>query len=227
MKILALDTSTMDSAIAIMEDDKILAEIVVNQEKTHSESLVPMTKYLLDSLAYKLEDIDLFAVGIGPGSFTGLRIGMTSAKTFSQVTSKPVIGISTLDALALNSSKDGLILALIDARGGRYYYSLLERRGDKLIKIKEDTLIYFEDIVESLEGYEDISVVGDYREDIKEELKKIRGITFLDETRNGIISRNIAYLAKKKYQVEDLEDFDKLLPNYVRESQAQRDFKGK
>ena len=104
MRVLGIDTSTMISTVTVVEDEKIIGDFNVNQEKTHSESLVPMIETLLNLLGLKLSDIDIFAISQGPGSFTGLRIGMTIAKTFAQVGNKKLIPVSTLKALALNSS---------------------------------------------------------------------------------------------------------------------------
>ncbi|MDU2202957.1 MAG: tRNA (adenosine(37)-N6)-threonylcarbamoyltransferase complex dimerization subunit type 1 TsaB, partial [Anaerococcus hydrogenalis] len=96
MRVLGIDTSTMISTVTVVEDEKVIGDFNVNQEKTHSESLVPMIETLLKLLGLKLSDIDIFAVAQGPGSFTGLRIGMTIAKTFAQVDDKKLIPISTL-----------------------------------------------------------------------------------------------------------------------------------
>ena len=100
MRVLAVDTSTMMSSISILEDDKIIADSSINQEETHSEMLVPLIKRMLDDLKIKANDIDLFAIAKGPGSFTGLRIGMTSLKAMAQALDKPIIGVSTLKGMA-------------------------------------------------------------------------------------------------------------------------------
>lgn len=217
MKILAIDTSTMSSELALLDEGEIIGELSINQEKTHSESLVPMISYLLDSLGLSLGDIDRFAVGLGPGSFTGLRIGMTTGKTLAQVLNKELVGVSTLEALAKNVNQDGYILSLLDARGGRTYYGLYKKEGTNFENILEDELAYGEDLPEILKDYSGISAIGEYTQETKDILSKI--VKFECENLNGLIARNIAYLARDKEPV----DLYKLNPNYVRKSQAQRD----
>lgn len=90
MNILAIDTSTMISTVTIASDDEIIGDFNVNQQKTHSESLVPMIENLLNLLGMEIKDIDLYVIAKGPGSFTGLRIGMTIAKTLAQVNGKKI-----------------------------------------------------------------------------------------------------------------------------------------
>ena len=124
MKILAIDTSTMISSVGVLDGAYSLGEYSLNQVKTHSELLLPMTNELLSKLGLDLEDIDLFAVAKGPGSFTGLRIGMSAVKTMAQVLDQKIIGVSTLEALAYGVITDRLIIPIIDARGKRYFASI-------------------------------------------------------------------------------------------------------
>lgn len=124
MIVLSVDTSTMISSCALLEDGVIIGEMNINQQKTHSETLVPMIKDMLERLEVEPEKIDLYAVGKGPGSFTGLRIGMTTVKTMAQVFKKDIIGISTLEALAYSVASSKKIVPLLDARGGRVYYGI-------------------------------------------------------------------------------------------------------
>jgi tRNA threonylcarbamoyladenosine biosynthesis protein TsaB len=137
MRILAIDTSTMISTVTISEDNKIIGDFNVNQEKTHSESLVPMIETLLRLLGLSLDDIDLFAIARGPGSFTGLRISMTIIKTIAQVKKKKIIPISTLEALANNSSSQKYKIPMLDARGNRVYAAVFSPDLKEEI-VKED-----------------------------------------------------------------------------------------
>ena len=134
MRVLGIDTSTMISTVTVVEDEKVIGDFNVNQEKTHSESLVPMIETLLKLLGLKLSDIDIFAISQGPGSFTGLRIGMTIAKTFAQVGNKKLIPISTLKALALNSSSNSAKVAMLDARGKRVYGVMYDENMNEIVK---------------------------------------------------------------------------------------------
>ncbi len=102
MKTLAIDTSTMMATCAVLDEDYLLGgEFSLNQDMSHSENLIPMIKEVLDNLKLKPEDIDLYGVAIGPGSFTGLRIGVATVKSFAHIFNKPIIGVSTLEALAI------------------------------------------------------------------------------------------------------------------------------
>ena len=133
MNILAIDTSTMISTVTIASDNEIIGDFNVNQQKTHSESLVPMIENLLDLLGMTIKDIDAFVISEGPGSFTGLRIGMTVAKTLAQVNEKKLIPISTLLALANNSSSEKLKAPMLDARGNRVYAAVYDKDYNEII----------------------------------------------------------------------------------------------
>lgn len=221
MKILGIDTSTADSSVALMEDGKIIGEFTVNQKRTHSESLLPIIKELLKLLEIDIEEIDLFAVGIGPGSFTGIRIGMTVAKTLAQITNKDILGISSLEAIAQNA-KAKYILPVLDARGGRIYYAIFNRDMDR---IQEDSLIFADELASSLNEYEEITVIGDYDEDIKNLLAG-ENVSFAKEIHNNLIARGLCYAAKEKYNKGLVDSYKDLTANYVRKSQAERDFNG-
>lgn len=224
LKILSIDTSTMVSSCSISENGIVIGDYSVNQEKTHSESLVPMVKRLLEDLGLKLRDIDLFAVGVGPGSFTGLRIGMTTIKTFAQVFEKPVIGVSTLEALAYNIYNEGIIMPVLDARGGRTYYGIFSQENGLIKRIEDDELIYMDELVAELNGkYSAITVVGEYTDESYDLLKGLDNVMFARSSSNNIIARNISEIALKKYGSCEIKNLDDIVPNYVRKSQAQRD----
>ena len=117
MRILAIDTSTSVLSIAISEDDKVIAEFTQNKALTHSERLMPSVEYIFKSINLNLEDIDEFAVTIGPGSFTGIRIGVCVINSFAMIYGKKTIGISTLNLLAKNIKNfEGFIIPTIYAQ---------------------------------------------------------------------------------------------------------------
>ena len=132
MKVLAIDTSSVVATCAVLEDKKVLGEYSLNQDMTHSERLVPMIKEVMDSLKFKIKDIDLFASAIGPGSFTGLRIGVSTINSFAHVVDKPVIGVSTLEALAFNLPNNEIVVPMIDARRNRVYTGIYKWKNGKL-----------------------------------------------------------------------------------------------
>ena len=124
MKILGLDTSTMMTTCAVMEDDILLGEFSLSLDMSHSEALIPMIGELLGNLGMKIADMDGFAVSTGPGSFTGLRIGLATAKAFAHVTEKPIVGVSSLEALADNMYGHSVVVPMMDARRDRVFSAI-------------------------------------------------------------------------------------------------------
>lgn len=220
MKILSIDTSTADSSVALMENGQIMGEFTVNQKRTHSETLVPIIQNLLNLLGINVGEIDLFVVGIGPGSFTGIRIGMTVAKTLAQLTNKDIIGISSLKALAVNARAE-TILPIIDARGGRVYYALFDKDMNRL---EEDSLIFADELSEKIQAYKDLVVIGDYNEEIKSDLDN-SNISYAPAIHNNLIARGLCQLGLDRYNRGEVDDYRNLRANYVRKSQAERDLK--
>lgn len=215
MNILAIDTSTMISTVTIANDSEILGDFNVNQQKTHSESLVPMIETLLELLGMEFKDIDEFVIAEGPGSFTGLRIGMTIAKTLAQVNDKKLIPISTLLALANNSSSDNLKVPMLDARGNRVYGAVYDKDFNEIIKEDLYTIEDFSKMVNGLD--EGIELIGDISlkyEDLFEKAK-VLPINFRNTIGKSLI----------KLALENKNDYDlyQLVPNYLRKSQAERE----
>ena len=215
MNILAIDTSTMISTVTIANDSEILGDFNVNQQKTHSESLVPMIETLLELLGMEFKDIDEFVIAEGPGSFTGLRIGMTIAKTLAQVNDKKLIPISTLLALANNSSSDNLKVPMLDARGNRVYGAVYDKDFNEIIKEDLYTIENFSEMVNDLD--EENELIGDISlkyEDLFEKAK-VLPINFRNTIGKSLI----------KLALENKNDYDlyQLVPNYLRKSQAERE----
>ena len=130
MKILALESAALTASAAVCEDEHLLGETLLNNGHTHSETLLPMAEALLGSLGLTAADIDLFAVSAGPGSFTGVRIGVATAKGLAFGSGKPCIGVSTLEALACNLPlPGGLICPAMNARRGQVYTALFRGRA--------------------------------------------------------------------------------------------------
>lgn len=224
MKILSIDTSTMISSCTVMEDGVVLGDYNVNQQLTHSETLVPMIDDLLEKLNIKISDIDLFVVGKGPGSFTGLRIGMTVAKTFAQIFDKKIVGISTLEALAYQVLTNKIIIPILDARGGRAYYGLFKNVNNSISKIEEEKLVYFEDLIEDLKNRdEEFIFVGEINEDFREQIYEVKNAQIAVASLNNCIGRSLCSIANK-LDIENITDnYLNLKPEYIRKSQAERD----
>ena len=121
MKILSIDTSSKICGVAVLEDGNLLKEILQDNGLTHSETLMPIIKNTLESLNLSLNDIDLIVCDKGPGSFTGIRIGVATTKAFSDSLGIPAIGVSSLETLAYNVQDNGVICSLIDAKNDNVY----------------------------------------------------------------------------------------------------------
>lgn len=223
MRILAVDTSTMMSSISVLEDDKIIADSSINQEETHSEMLVPLIKRMLDDLKIKANDIDLFAIAKGPGSFTGLRIGMTSLKAMAQALDKPIIGVSTLKGMAYSIMNDGYVLAIIDARGKRYFAGLYKWNNDQL-EMQFEEIIEENVLEERIQEIDRITIVGEAISKLPNKIKEFSNVKLSHPGLNNGISRNIAVLAKEKYEKGEIDNTFDITPNYLRKSQAEISF---
>lgn len=216
MNILAIDTSTMISTVTISDGVEILGDFNVNQQKTHSESLVPMIENLLKLLGMEVADIDKFVIAKGPGSFTGLRIGMTIAKTLAQASKKELIPVSTLLALANNSSSDRLKVPMIDARGNRIYGAVYDKDFKEIIKEDLYTIDVFKDLVNDLDS--EVELIGTMNEKYGGKFTKA---VKLPLNFNNSIGRSLIKIAL----LDDYEPVDlyKIRPNYLRASQAERE----
>lgn len=137
MKVLSVDTSSAICSVAVLENNNVLKELYVDDANTHSTKLMPLIDSLLKSLNITINDIDLFACGIGPGSFTGIRIGVSTIKAFADVTGKPVVGVTSLEALATACSEDGIICSLIDAKHDNLYFGLFECKNSEYTKTSD------------------------------------------------------------------------------------------
>lgn len=227
MKVLAIDTSTMMATCAVLDEERLLGEFSLNQDMSHSENLIPMVKEIMDNLKLEISDIDLFAASIGPGSFTGLRIGIATVKSLAHVLDKPVVGISTLEGLAFNIVHSGIIVPMIDARRNRVYTAIYKKDGQRLKSLLDPTTMDIDELLELLDKeHTNIVVNGNaaslYRDKIKDKLKD--RVEFAPISLNSPRAASIAELALiKKDEIE--HNYYNLVPIYLKESQAQQDIR--
>lgn len=225
MKILAIDTTSMISSCCVYEDGYIIGDFSINQAKCHSEALFPMICDMLDKLGLYLKDIDYFAISIGPGSFTGIRIGLTSAKTLAQVLNKGIIGISTLKAMAFGVFSEKYIVPIIDARGQRLYYAMYINECGELKELIPPSMENIDKLIEKLKAQrKELIFTGDAVNLYKDKLSSIEKSVFTKANLNNCLSRNIAMLAKEKANKKEFDDVYTLSPVYIAKSQAQRDY---
>lgn len=226
MKIFAMDTSTLTASVAVLDEDKLLGEYTVSEKLTHSQTIMPMADSLLSSLGSSLKDMDAFAVCLGPGSFTGLRIGMATVKSFSQVLNKPVIGVSSLDAAAYNFcyAEDVIICPMIDARRNEVYTSFY-KNGEKLI---DDKAIHIDELLQELGGKK-VIFCGDASKVHEDRIKSRTCEEWKIAPCHLMLPKasSVAYSALKRAKKGDFDDAYTLNPVYLRKSQAERELEEK
>ena len=223
MLMLALESSAKAASAALFEDGKLLSLSVQNAGLTHSRTLLPMAEDLFKNMGRALSEIDVIAVAHGPGSFTGLRIGMAEAKGLAWALEKPVTGVSTLEAMAFGGpDMEGTMLCCaMDARRGQVYNALFEIREGKPCRITEDRAIAIADLEPELASYEKPWVLlGDGAELCYKTLSKEKVKVHLAPEPLRIQSARGVGLAAMQYEPRPGAE---LLPVYLRLSQAERE----
>lgn len=163
MKILAIDTSTLVLGVAVVEEGKVLGEVTTNLHKTHSERLMPTVARLLEDLTIELEDIQAITVTLGPGSYTGIRIGVTTAKTLAWARNLPLYAESSLTVLAMNGKRfPGLVVPLFDARRNRVYTGIYRSNAEGVGEVLGQQVIEVKELIEHCKRFgEPILFLGD------------------------------------------------------------------
>ena len=162
MTILAIDTSTDYLSLAVMRGEKVIARFHRKSRMRHSSLLLPMIDRLLKKAQIKLNAIDYFCISIGPGSFTGLRIGVATIKGFSYALGKPIVAVPTLDAIAMNArASSGIICPILDARKSKVYACLYRSDGKNIKRISKYLLLPVKELLEKTARYDKIFFLGD------------------------------------------------------------------
>lgn len=225
MKILAIDTSTTHSSCAVMDDNNIVGDFSINQSMSHNEILLVMVDEMLKKLNIDIEDIDLFVAVTGPGSFTGIRIGVTVVKALAMALNKPIVAVNTLEALSFGVFSDKKKIPLIDARGERVYYGVYEGINNK--NIVAPALLTIDELLEEFSDKGEFVFVGDCVNLYKDRILENKNFEITPACLNSCISKNACVIGKQKYERGDISDCFSLSPEYVRLSQAQRDLENK
>lgn len=223
LKVLSIETSGKVCAVALLEDEKLIKEEIIEDENTHSVKLMPLVDKLLSETKTKISDIDLFACDIGPGSFTGIRIGVSTIKAFLDVTNKKAVGISSLEALAYNVETDEIVCSLIDAKNENVYCGFFKKENGIYAKIDDLIFDNINNIIELAKNKnKKIIFVGNgsivYKDMIESKMEKAEIV--IDEEKNRLNARNIALAAY--YKIEKAVDSNNLIPFYLRKSSAER-----
>ena len=226
MLILAFETSAKAASVALSDGEKLLGESYQNTALTHSQTLLPMAQDLLKSCGYTPEQVEAVAVAAGPGSFTGIRIGVAAAKGFSWGKKLPCYGVSTLEAMALNLGVwDGYVVPVMDARRSQVYTATFLAEKGKLTRQCEDRAISLEQLGEELKNYEKtVFLVGDGSNLCYNTLKDtVQELVCPPEHRMHQRAAGVALAAAKMIAAGVPGNGAELTPNYLRLSQAERE----
>ena len=227
MKVLGIDTSSLATSVAVIEDNKLICEYTINTKKTHSQKLMPMIENMLNISDLNINDIDLIAVCEGPGSFTGLRIGSATAKGLGLALNKPLIHIPTLDGLAYNLyGNTGLVCPIMDARRNQVYTGIYRFEDGEFQVVEEQMAISVQELIEKLNQYgEQVTFLGDgvpvYKASLVEGIKQ--ACHFAPAHMNRQRAASVATLALKYYEEGKTETAEAHRPDYLRLSQAERE----
>lgn len=227
MKILSLDSTSLTASAAITENGKTLAEKFINNGLTHSQTLMPLVEKTLAEGGISIKDIDLFAVTNGPGSFTGVRIGIASVKGMADALNKPCFAVSTLEAIAEPlKNEDVIACAVMDARCNQVYTAIFENGNRRC----EDKAVLIDELGEELKKYnKKIVFIGDGAKICYEKLNELlENCEIADENIRYIHASSIGRLAVEKIaKGENTTDSAKLVPFYLRLPQAERELNNK
>jgi len=222
MKILSIETSTRVGSVAIIEDEHLIAEYILNVVSTHSERLLPSIDQILKDSQLTVRDIEGFAVSLGPGSFTGLRIGISTVKGLAFAAGKEVAGIPTLDVLAHNLMFTRLLVCpLLDARKGEVYTALYQGDGSgKLEKLTPDLAIKPEELLTRIK--EPVIFLGDGVEAYRDTLRSGQdNCLFVPAYLNQPRASVLAKLGLEKFKRGEILKDDEILPLYCRAPEAE------
>ncbi len=234
MKILAVDTTAAAASVALCEDTFLIGEYFVNLKQTHSQTLMPMVGSMLKSCAVSPADIGLYAVSCGPGSFTGVRIGVAAIKGLAMPFDTPCAAVSTLEALALNlAGSTGIICAVMDARRNQFYNAIFEGDGSSVKRLTPDRAIEFSELEKevntAISDKKKVFLVGDGAKLCYNMLKGTIADGIILAPQNNIFTRAscVAAAGYRQYLAGETVTADLLLPAYLRLPQAERELRAK
>lgn len=229
MKILSIECSAGPASCAVIEDGKVLASAFVNAKLTHSQTLMPMIVNMLDNSATKLSEINKIAVAVGPGSFTGLRIGISAAKGLAAPKNIPCIAVSTLDGIAQQFiESDCIVCAVMDARCNQFYNALFEIKNGIINRLCDDRALLGNELKTELLNYghnKSIILCGDGADAFFKFVSDHNNINLAPEHLKYQSAIGIGLYAYKN--TIDVVSYKELLPVYLRLPQAERELKAK
>ena len=237
MKVLAIDTSCETCSVSILEDNYILKELNSDGNKQHSVNLMPMIDEIFRQTNLSLDNIDVLGCGIGPGSFTGVRIGIATIKAFSDAKNIPIVGINSLEAQAYyvalkNKRKDCKIVSMIDAKNDNLYFAVYRIRNGNLSVYKNPETIDISQIIDYFNFTEPVYIVGNVekkridsliqatREEERAQGKDVSEYEYIKAPQN--LADEIAIATMEKYNIGAYGNSNSIMPMYLQRPQAER-----
>lgn len=231
MKILSLECSAGPASAAVLQDGVIVASSFLNRKITHSQTLLTMVQDVLTRSALTVADLDGIAVSSGPGSFTGIRIGISAVKGLAAAHNIPCVGISTLRGMAENlCGVNGLVCAVMDARCNQVYNALFSSQDGALTRLCEDRALSFDELIASLKEQNDhspILLVGDGAELFYNYAKEQLSLHLANEQLRFQNACGVGLAALEDFERGNTQSAPELLPCYLRLPQAERELKKK
>ncbi len=226
MTILAIDSSAKAASVCIANEEKIIGEFFINTSLTHSQTLMPMTEQLLKNTEMTIDDVDAIAVNAGPGSFTGVRIGVAAAKGLAFPKNLPCVSVSTLESMAYNLlGTDCMVCAVMDARCSQVYNAMFRIKGETVERLTDDRALSLSDLLlEFKQTDERILIVGDGAEITYDFLKnEASNAVLAPKNRRTQTASSVALAAFQKLFKGKTQTAAELMPIYLRLPQAQRE----
>ncbi len=230
MKILSVECSAGPASCAIIDDGILRASACVNARLTHSQTLMPMIINMLDNSATKLTDIDKIAIAVGPGSFTGLRIGISVVKGLAAPANIPCVAVSTLDAMAEQfSDRNCIVCAVMDARCNQFYNALFDINDGTITRMCEDRALIGEELKEeilNLTQEKTVIICGDGADLFYKSVSEDKNVLIAPQNLKYQSAIGVGMFAYK-YADNSTLSYSDLLPTYLRLPQAERELKAK
>lgn len=230
MKILSADSSAIAASVALSEENKLIGEFFINTSLTHSQTLMPLINQLLKSTNTKIEDINCIAINAGPGSFTGVRIGVAAVKGLAFANDIPCVSVSTLSSMAYNMiDRNCIVCSVMDARCEQIYNALFKVNNNKIIRLCNDRALSLNDLKSELSQINDrIILIGDGAEITYNYLgNQLENVELAPVNLRYQRASSTALAAFEKYKYNQIVTAKELMPIYLRLPQAQRELNKK
>lgn len=233
LKILAIECSATPASVAILDDEKLIGQSFVNVKLTHSQTLMPMIENLLTSCKTTIKEIDGFAISNGPGSFTGVRIGISAVKGLAAAKKLPCATVSTLYAMAQNySDTDCIVCAVMDARCNQLYNAIFDIQNGEITRLCDDRALLVDQLATEIENLSQnnnkyVIIVGDGADIFYKSVKDFKNVKKAHPSREFQTAVGVGYAALPIFKNGKTISPNELLPFYLRLPQAERELKMK